>query len=100
MSLRASDLYKHRDQLIELKRQSYEKIYERCVNYIKMTAKTGALSCVYEIPEFVFGVPYANINRDRCATYIMNKLAKSNKNIITTFVPPGQLFIDWHRKTD
>jgi len=86
--------------LIELKRQTYEKIYERCVNYIKITAKTGSLTCLYEIPDFVFGVPFAIINRERCATYIMNKLAASNKNIVTTFIPPGQLWIDWRRKND
>lgn len=100
MSLRSSDLYRQRDQLIELKRQTYEKIYVRCVNYIKMTAKTGALSCLYEIPEFVFGVPFSIIKQDKCANYIMNKLAASHKNIVTTYIHPGKLWIDWRRDTD
>lgn len=100
MDLRPEDLYKKHDQLIELKRQSYEKIYQQCLNVIKMTASAGELMCIFEIPSFMFGVAYSIINQKMCANYIMNKLAKSNKNIRTAYVEPNMVVIDWRRQRD
>lgn len=100
MSLRDTDLYKKRDDVIQLKKETYDKIYKRCVNFIKLTSNTGELFCLYEIPGVVFGSSYPIINIESCATYIMEKLTKSNGHIKTQFVPPNIIFIDWRRDTD
>lgn len=100
MALRDSDLYKKHDQLIELKKSTYEKLYNRCKNHIKLTSDAGELICVYEIPEFLFGSSYPIINIKYCANYIMNKLYAANKHIKTTFVEPNFILIDWRRKQD
>ena len=100
MDLRQQDLYGKHDQLIELKRQTYDTLYNRCLNIIKMTAKAGELICFFEIPSFLFGVGYSIVNVKMCANYIMNKLTTSNKNIRTAFFEPNIIFIDWRRDED
>ena len=98
--LQMHDLYKKHDELIELKRQTYDKLYHRCLNTIKLTANAGELICCFEIPSFLFGVGYSIINIEMCGNYIMNKLAQNNKNIRTSFVEPNIIFIDWRREND
>jgi hypothetical protein len=100
MDLNNSDLYKKHDQLMELKRQSYDQLYKRCLKTIKLTADVGELLCFFEIPSFIFGSSYPIINIASCANYIMNKLAKSNRNIRTAFFEPNLVFIDWRRDED
>lgn len=100
MDLKNNDLYKKHDQLIKLKRETYEKLYNRCKNQIKLTSDTGELICLFEIPNFLFGSSYPIINIESCANYIMNKLVNANKNIKTTFIEPNIIFIDWRRDSD
>ncbi len=98
MELGNNNLYKKHDQLIELKRQTYEKIYTRCKNRIKLASDAGELLCVFEIPNFMFGSSYPIINVKYCANYIINKLYNANNNIKTTFIEPNIIFIDWRRE--
>lgn len=99
MELKNSELYKKHDKLIELKKQTYDKLYKRCCKMIKLAADTGELICLFKIPNFVFGSSYPLINIQSCANYIMNKLIKSNHNIKTTFIEPDLIFIDWRRES-
>ena len=100
MALNNNDLYKKHDQLIQLKKETYEKLYNRCVNNIKLTSNAGELICLFEIPSFLFGSSYPIINIESCANYIMNKLTTTNSNIKTSFIEPNIIFIDWRRKSD
>lgn len=100
MSINNNDLYKKHDQLINLKKQTYDKLYQRCINGIKLTSNAGELIYVFQIPPTLFGVGYPLINIQSCANYIMNKLAQENKNIRTTFVEPNFILIDWRRPSD
>jgi hypothetical protein len=100
MNLKNSELYKKHDQLIELKKQTYDQLYKRCCNIIRLAADAGELICFFEIPNFLFGSSYPLINIKSCANYIMNKLVESNKNIKTTFVEPNFILIDWRREKD
>ncbi len=100
MDLNNNDLYKKHDQLIQLKRETYEKLYNRCKNTIKLTSDAGELICLFEIPNFLFGSSYPIINIQSCANYIMNKLTIANNNIKTTFIEPNIIFIDWRRDSD
>lgn len=98
--LRNADLYGKHDQLIKLKRETYEKLYDRCRNKIKLTSDTGELLCFFEIPPYLFGSGYPVINVQSCANYIMNKLTQANKHINTTFIEPNIIFVDWRREKD
>ena len=100
MDIKNDDLYKKHDQLIQLKRETYEKLYNRCKNRIKLTSDAGELICVFEIPQFVFGSSYPIINVVSCANYIMNKLTKANRHIKTLFIEPNSILIDWRRESD
>lgn len=95
MDLTNRNLHKKNKQLIELKRQSYEKVYSRCRKTIIMTSNAGELICIFEIPEFMFGCAFPIINQKCCANYIINKLTKENPTIKTMFIEPNILFIDW-----
>jgi len=94
------DLYRKHDQLIQLKKETYERIYNRCKNMIKMASDMGELICFFEIPEFIFGSSYPMINVKYCSNYIRNKLHQANKNIRTEFIEPNIIFIDWRREQD
>ena len=100
MDLNNDDLYKKHDQLVQLKRETYDKLYTRCRNRIKLTSDAGELICLFEIPAFLFGSSYPIINIPSCANYIMNKLAMANSHIKTTFIEPNFIFIDWRRDED
>lgn len=100
MELNNKDLYKKHEQLIELKRETYDKLYKRCKNTIKLTSNAGELICLFKIPQFVFGSSFPIINIHYCANYIMNKLRQANKHIKTTFIEPDIIFIDWRRESD
>lgn len=95
MALQNSDLYKKHDQLAQLKKETYDKIYKTCINLIKKTAETGELMCIFEIPTFSFGASYPIININACAEYIMKKLSIENSNIRSEFIEPDTIFIDW-----
>lgn len=97
VTLSSNDLYGKHDQLTNLKKQTYDKLYKRCVNIIKLTARTGELCCIFEVPSFVFGSEFPLINVSSCANYIMSKLTKTNKNIKTVFVPDNMILISWYR---
>ncbi|AYV85372.1 MAG: hypothetical protein Satyrvirus13_5 [Satyrvirus sp.] len=100
MDLDNFDLYKKHDQLIKLKRETYDKLYTRCKNRIKLASNAGELICLFEIPNFLFGSSYPIINIRSCSNFIMNKLTRANKNIKTTFIEPNIIFIDWRRDND
>jgi len=100
MDLNKHDLYKRHDQLSNLKKTTYEQIYTRCVNKIKLTADAGELICIFIVPDFLFGSDYPLINVSSCATYIIGKLCKSNKYIKASYHEPNVIFIDWRRDID
>ena len=100
MELGKEDLYRRHDQLVNLKRQTYEQLYKRCSNMIKLTADAGELVCIFTIPNFLFGSEYPIINIPSCAKYIMDKLKNASKYIVTSFVEPNIIFIDWRRDDD
>ena len=100
MDLNNNNLYKKHDQLIQLKKETYEKIFNRCKNTIKLSSDAGELICLFEIPNFLFGSSYPIINVQSCANYVINKLTQANSNIKTTFIEPNIIFIDWRRDSD
>lgn len=97
MDLKASDLYKKHQDLSNLKKTSYENIYKKCISKIKLTANTGELVCIYEIPEFLLGSGYSIINIKSCASYIQNKMITSAPDVKTAFIEPNIILFDWRK---
>lgn len=100
MELDNFDLYKRHDQLISLKKETYDKLLKRCLAKIKLASNAGELICFFEIPPFLFGSSYPIINIHACADYIITKLSLTNKNLRSIFIEPNIIFIDWRREQD
>lgn len=92
-------LYGRYENLRRQKKQSYYRIYQRCLNTIRWFSRRGCLSCFYEIPEFLFGIPTPKITVEECAEYIIPLLHDSNPHLRVKFIPPNVLFIDWRKST-
>lgn len=92
-----ADLYQKHDTARELKRLTYEKIFDRCVGTIKSASKNGDLICFFSIPHYVLGAGYPKINPENCSKYLIQKIVALNPNIKATFVKPNILFIDWRK---
>jgi hypothetical protein len=91
-------LYEKHDRLTELMRETYDRLYTRCVKTIKLASNSGELMCTFEIPPLLFGSGYPKVNVENCAEFIIKKLTNANKNISTAFVTPNLIYIDWRRK--
>lgn len=100
MSIKNSDLYKKHEEIIKLKKETYDKITKRCINTIKLTANTGELICTFEIPYFIFGTSYPLINIEYCANYVINKITNENSSIRMYFIKPNIILADWRRIED
>lgn len=100
MELKNSDLYQKHEEMIKLKKNTYDKLYNRCKNTIMLASHAGELFCIFEVPNFMFGSTYPIIDINSCANYIMNRLSKANTNIKTLFIEPNIILIDWRRKSD
>ena len=53
----------------------YDKILQKCHNKIKTYAKNLKLECLYEIPDYVFGLPL--FNKTFAKTYILSRLEEN-----------------------
>lgn len=98
--IKNEELFGKHDQLIQLKKDTYDKLYTRCLNSVKLASNAGELIALFEIPPFVFGSGFPIINIASCANYIMHKLSNANRHIRTSFIEPNIIFIDWRREED
>lgn len=98
--LRDGDLYKNHDNIIKMKKDTYDRITRMLVNTIKRSAGIGELLCFFEIPCFIFGSGHPIVNVEYCANYVMNELHKLRKDIKTCFIPPNIILADWRRQDD
>lgn len=92
-----ADLYQRHDTMRELKTETYEKIFRKCVNSIKACAKNGDLICSFPIPVYVLGTGYPRVDPVNCSVYLKERLLKENSNLKISFVSPNILFVDWRR---
>lgn len=97
MDLSNNILYRKHDGLTKLKLKTYDKIYRRCINQIKLASDAGELICFFEIPKIIFENSYQLINIESCANYIIKKLSEANANIRAHFIEPNLIFIDWRK---
>jgi hypothetical protein len=88
------DLYRN----IQMKKQkrfvSYDKVFERCCNRIQQAAENEQMKVLFEIPEFIMGLPIYDITK--CTAYIMTKLR--NSGFFVNYFFPRILYISWEIK--
>jgi hypothetical protein len=88
------DLYRN----IQMKKQkrfvSYDKVFERCCHRIQQAAENEQMKVLFEIPEFIMGLPIYDITK--CTAYIMTKLR--NSGFFVNYFFPRILYISWDIK--
>jgi len=72
--------------------QIYESVLEKCHMKIKAAAKQENYQCIYDIPEYVVGLPLYNINE--CMDFIINQLNDNGFKVNYYF--PKVLHISWY----
>lgn len=72
--------------------QCFDRILEMCFMVIKRHADKNALFCLYEVPEFVLGMPLYDLNE--CISYLVEKL-KANGFLVKYYFP-RVLYISWN----
>jgi len=79
----------------ELKKfETFDKILQRCHNKITLYADNRKTECIYEVPEFIIGVPLYDINELR--EYLVSSLNKNG--FILKQIPPNWIYISWDIK--
>jgi hypothetical protein len=79
----------------ELKKfETFDKILQRCHNKITLYADNRKTECIYEVPEFIIGVPLYDINELK--EYLISSLNKNG--FILKQLPPNWIYISWDIK--
>lgn len=86
----AKDLVKKQKKKDKEKYIIYQKVYDRIDKKILMASSQNYYRCLYEIPEFMLGIPLYNLNE--CIKYIDKKL---NDNGFKTVWNINSVLIDW-----
>jgi hypothetical protein len=71
--------------------ETFDKILKRCHNKITLYAENRKTECIYEVPEFIIGVPLYDINELK--EYIISSLNKNG--FILKQLPPNWIYISW-----
>lgn len=87
-------LYHQQIQREENKKEYYEQIIRKIHARIETCAKRNELRCLFQIPEFVIGIPL--YNRVKCSRYAMSRL--SNEGFFIKYIHPYIIFIDWSKE--
>ena len=92
------DLFIRKQQVENLKLQTFKRILHRVHKKIKLTSrqKVNEPWCFFVIPEFLIGVP--RYDTAACTAYIMDELIKNGFHI--KYTHPNLLFISWRHYID
>lgn len=73
----------------------YDKILKLCHNKIKTYAENLKLECLYEIPDYVFGLPL--FNKTFAKTYILSRLEENGFIVrdISNLTNGSIIYISW-----
>ena len=86
----AKDLVKKQKKKDKEKNIIYQKVFERIDKKILMASGQNFYQCLYEIPEFMLGLPLYNLHE--CIIYIDKKL---KENGFKTMWNNNEVLIDW-----
>jgi len=85
------DLYRNIDEVKQKKNVSYNEVLIIIHERIKKASLKEKYKIVYEVPEYLFGIPTYNLNK--CLAYIMKEL-RSNGFLVKYYFPKI-LYISW-----
>lgn len=80
----------HRRKVMQ--HECFKKILEKCFNRIKKAALVSKMQmCVYEVPEFMLGHPFYNMQE--CIIYLIDQLKDRGYNVRYYF--PKSIVVQW-----
>jgi hypothetical protein len=85
------DLYRNINDVKEKKHTSYNEVLTIIHDRIKKASKKEQYKFVYEVPEYLFGVPSYNLNK--CLAYLIKELR--NNGFLVKYYFPKILYISW-----
>ena len=75
-----------------IKKLTYRRLLNRCHRHIKFYAKKAHTECIFEVPEYVAGLPL--YNHRKAYDYIFNKLIKNKLKAIQ--LSNSFIYISWN----
>ena len=85
------DLYRNIDEVKQKKNVSYNEVLILIHERIKKASLKVKYKIVYEVPEYLFGIPSYNLNK--CLAYIMKELRTNG--FLVKYYFPKILYISW-----
>ena len=85
------DLYRNIDELKKKKNTSYNEVLIIIHERIKKSSLKERYKLIYEVPEYIFGVPSYNLNK--CLAYLMKELRTNG--FLVKYYFPKILYISW-----
>lgn len=89
--VKAEDLRKEQNERNDKKKKTFKKIYKKIEQKISVANSINNFYILYEIPEFILGIPLYSIND--AIHYIKHKLKKNGFKVES--YPPNKLLIEW-----
>jgi hypothetical protein len=71
--------------------KSYEKVLDICQNKILTASKKELYKIIFDVPEFIIGLPVYNLNE--CIRFIIKKL--EHKGFFVSYHFPKYLYVSW-----
>lgn len=94
-----ADLFQTMDRQEQLTLDSYQKVYQTCINLIKSESKKRQTSCTFLVPPMVLSSGYRTINTVECGYYIVDHLMQANVHIVAQMIDRNTIVIEWGRRT-
>jgi len=85
------DLYRNIDEVKQKKNTSYNEVLILIHGRIKKASLKERYKIIYEVPEYLFGIPSYNLNK--CLAYIMKELR--GNGFLVKYYFPKILYISW-----
>lgn len=85
------DLYRNINEVKEKKHTSYNEVLAIIHDRIKKSSLKEKYKLVYEVPEYLFGIPSYNLNK--CLAYIIKELRRNG--FLVKYYFPKILYISW-----
>ena len=74
------------------KEKSMQHVLGKCFRHVQKSANNEATACLYEVPEFIIGLPVYDLNE--CIQYVHQRLLDQGFQVGYLF--PRILLITWH----
>ncbi len=91
MRINIIDLHRKVNEKQMKKQECYNTVLEKCHRKIKVAAENQLLKCIYEVPEFIYGIPLYDLNK--CIEYLIESLSKNG--FFVKYYFPKLIYISW-----